>query len=154
MKYIKNIIPSFIPTILIIILILIFSSCSSVNRSKTYETHDKPYTTTYYGNVGVKDMMLLLDRCNLKYTNYDNYINTRLIGSIINEESPTKSHNVAYTCIINYKIEKNKIVVNVYDLKVQRIKGKTTKVDFELCVLHIRSILNGLNYTLTNQINY
>ena len=129
MKFIKNNIPSFIPTILIIILILIFSSCSSVNTSKTYETNDKPYTTTYYGNVEVKDMMLLLDRCNLTYTNYDNYINTRLIGSIINEESPTKSHNVAYTCIINYKVEKNKLVINVYDLKEMESGSRNGRSD-------------------------
>lgn len=154
MKIIKNILPEFIPTILIIILILIFSSCSSVNVKNTYGIHNKPYTTTYYGNVEVKDMMLLLDRCNLTYTNYDNYVNTKLIGSIINEESPTKSHNVAYTCIINYKVEKNKVVVNVYDLKVKRIKGKTTKLDFDFCVLHIKTILNKLNFTLIKQINY
>lgn len=154
MKFIKNHGSNFIPTILILLFILIFSSCKPATPH--YKSNPKPYQVEYKNNVGVevKDVELLLDRCKLVYTTHDNYVNTTIAGVITNEIDVKKSHLVSYICILNYIIVDGKVIVRVYDLKVQRIKGKTTDEDYYLCGKYLKAAIAELNRALNNQINY
>jgi len=130
---------------------LLFISCSP---TQTYYHIDNASKLTFNESYNKSDIILLFDRHDLKYKEVDNYINIKYVDSFNHSESPTRTYKVSLMTTINYVILKDKIVVRVFDLKVKRMRGKTTKSDYDLAKFRVEMFIRYLNTKLEQQISF